>query len=421
MTIACLPTLPVSSAMQVTGCRACGGQLGTVFCDLGEQPVSNSYVPPERRGEPEPRFPLRALVCSTCRLVQLDTVVDAEAIFSDYAYFSSASESWLAHSKRFCDSMIQRLGLGADSFVVEAASNDGYLLKYFVEAGVPCLGIEPAVNVAEVARAAGVPTEVLFLGKETARGVVRRYRHADLVVANNVLAHVPPVNDFVAGLAELAGSSGVVSIEAPHLLQLVDGVQFDTIYHEHYSYYSLLPMERLLAAHGLRVFDVERLATHGGSLRVFASAAPRPASATLDEVRAEEAARGLDDDAFYEGFDVRVQALLEEFRSWLASARAAGRRIGAYGAAAKGNTFLNAARVTAEDIIAVADRSPKKQGRLLPGSHIPVVTPEALLRMELDDILLLPWNIGEELAQQLRAGGFRGRILVAVPRLREYR
>ena len=408
-----------SSSTPVIACRACGGRLGAVFCDLGMQPVSNSYVLPERADAPEPRFPLRCVVCDDCRLVQLDTVVDAEGIFRDYAYFSSASASWLAHSARFAVAMSERLTLGSRSFVVEVASNDGYLLRNFVAAGIPCLGIEPAANVAEVARAAGVPTETRFLGETTARGIVARRGHADLVVANNVLAHVPDVNDFVAGLAILAGPHGVVSIEAPHLLRMVDGVQFDTIYHEHYSYWSLLAMERLLARHGLKVFEVERLTTHGGSLRVLAGAAEWAASPGLLDVRAEEVARGLAGDAFYRGFEARVQRTLGDFRAWLWQARAAGRSIGAYGAAAKGNTFLNAAGVTAEDIVAVADRSPAKQGRLLPGSHVPVVTPDALLALPLDDILMLPWNIAGEIADQLRVGGFRGRVLIAVPEMRE--
>ena len=407
------------SATPVTACRACGGRLGTVFCDLGVQPVANSYVAPERAALPEPRFPLRAVVCDDCRLVQLDTVVDAEGIFADYAYFSSASASWLDHAARFAAGMTARLGLGAASLVVEVASNDGYLLRNFVAAGIPCLGIEPAANVAAVARAAGVPTEVAFLGAATAREIVARRGHADLVVANNVLAHVPTVGDFVAGLAALAGPRGVVSIEAPHLLRLVDGVQFDTIYHEHYAYWSLLAMERLLTRHGLHVFEVEQLATHGGSLRVLAAAEARGTGEGLAAIRAEEAARGVAGDAFYAGFEARVQRTIGDFRAWLWQARVAGRRIGAYGAAAKGNTFLNAAGVTAVDILAVADRSPAKQGRLLPGSHIPVVTPEALLAMPLDDILVLPWNIGTEIAGQLRACGFRGRILTAVPAMRQ--
>lgn len=408
-----------SASRPVTACRACGGRLGATFCDLGSMAVANSYIPPERASAPEPVFPLRCVVCTECRLVQLDTVVDARGIFTDYAYFSSASASWLDHAARYSQAMIARFGLGATSFVAEIASNDGYLLRNFVAAGIPCLGVEPAANVAEVARAQGVPTEAIFFGAATAREIVARRRHADLIAANNVLAHVPDVNDFVAGLAALAGPHGVVTIEAPHLVNLVDGVQFDTIYHEHYAYWSLLSMERVLARHGLRVFDVERLPTHGGSLRVFASAAPREEGAVLREVRAGEAARGLEGDEFYQGFDARVRHTLMGFRAWLDAALKAGRRIGGYGAAAKGNTLLNAAGVKAPALLAVADRSPAKQGRLLPGSHIPVVTPEALLAMELDDILVLPWNIGAEIAAQLRGNGFRGRLLIAVPEMRE--
>lgn len=407
----------MSGATRITACRACGARLGAVFCDLGTMAVANSYVPPDRADAPEPVFPLRAMVCEGCRLVQLDTIVDAVGIFSDYAYFSSASSSWLDHAARFCAGMTERLGLGAGSFVVEVASNDGYLLRNFVAAGIPCLGVEPAANVAAMANEAGVPTEVFFFGAESARDLVARRGHADLIVANNVLAHVPDVNDFVAGMAILAGSRGMVSIECPHLVTLVDGVQFDTIYHEHYAYWSLLSMEALLARHGLAVVDVERLPTHGGSLRVMARQAPAQASAAVVALRAEEAARGLHSDAFYQGFEARVRQVLDGLRAWLAAGE--GRRIGAYGAAAKGNTLLNAAGVKAPAILAVADRSTAKQGRLLPGSHIPVVTPDALLAMGLDDILVLPWNIAPEIAAGLRRGGFAGRLVTAVPRITE--
>jgi SAM-dependent methyltransferase len=409
----------MSGSRPVTACRACGGRLGLTFCDLGRQPVANSYVPPEQAGEPEPIFPLRAVVCDACRLVQLDTVVDERGIFIDYAYLSSMSSTWLDHAARFCTAMTQRLRLSAESFVVEVASNDGYLLRNFVAAGIPCLGVEPAANVAKIARAAGVPTEARFFGRDAARDILgaRGGRPADLVVANNVLAHVPDLDDFIGGLALLARPTGVVSIEAPHLVALVDGIQFDTIYHEHYAYWSLLSMEAALARHGLRVFDVEQLATHGGSLRVFASAADRTPSAALLAVRAEEAARGVDGDAFYSGFGPRVRAVLDGLRAWLDDAAAEGRRVCAYGAAAKGNTLLNATGVSAADILAVADRSSAKQGRLLPGSRIPVVSPEAMLALRPDDILILPWNIEAEVAGQLRVAGFAGRLAVAVPRL----
>jgi hypothetical protein len=398
----------------ITACRACGGAISAMFCDLGATPLANDYPPPG--SAPLPRYPLAAVVCGTCRMVQLDHVVEAEAIFTDYAYFSSFSESWLDHAARYAAAMRKRLSLGAQSFVVEIASNDGYLLRNFVAAGIPCLGVEPAANVAASAVAAGVPTEVRFFGQEAARDIVARRGPADLVIANNVLAHVPDVVDFAAGLAHLAGPRGVVTIEAPHLLSLVDGVQFDTIYHEHYAYWSLYAVERLLAAQGLRVFDVEKLTTHGGSLRYFASAdTERAEGPGLVAVRAEEAARGIAGDAFYQGFNVRVAEALAAFNAWLAQCRAAGMRLGAYGAAAKGNTFLNAAGVTAADFVAVADRNPAKQDRILPGSAIPIVSPEALLAMAPDAILVLPWNLAEEISGQLRAAGFKGRLATALP------
>lgn len=400
-------------------CRACGAPLGPVFCDLGTMAVANSYLPPEADAAAEPHFSLCARVCSACRMVQLDHVVNATGIFSDYAYFSSASASWLAHAQRFCALMTDRLGLGPQSLVIEVASNDGYLLRNFVAAGVPCLGIEPAANVAATARAAGVPTEVAFLTLETATKIIATQgRQADLVVANNVLAHVPDINGFAAGLATLVAPGGVVSIEAPHLLSLVDGVQFDTIYHEHYAYWSALALERRLARHGLNVFDVETLPTHGGSIRYLAAREVRPATAALLALRAKEADRGLDKDAFYQGFDARVRKVLQNFRAWAAAQQDMGRKLAAYGATAKGNTFLNAAGVRAPDILAVADRSPGKVGRRLPGSHIPVVTPEALLALAPDEILILPWNIAPEIVAQLRGAGFTGGLWTAVPEMR---
>jgi hypothetical protein len=407
----------MNGARTLTHCRACAAPLGAVFCDLGVQPVANSYLPDLSHAASEPRFPLRAVVCAGCRLVQLDTVVDAAGIFTDYAYFSSASTSWLAHAAAFTAAMIESLGLTRENFVVEVASNDGYLLRNFVAAGIPCFGIEPAANVAAVARGAGVPTEVAFFGEATARNLVARRGHADLIVANNVLAHVPAINDFCAGLALLAGPRGVVSIEAPHLLTLVDGVQFDTIYHEHYAYWSLHAMEHVLRRQGLSVFAVERLPTHGGSLRVLASAG-RPEEPSVAVVRAEEDARGIATDAFYAGFQPRVEAVLAGLGDWIATQR--GRRTAAYGAAAKGNTLLNAAGIGAGDLLAVADRSAAKQGRLLPGSHVPVVTPEALLALAPDDILVLPWNIAAEVTAQLRAAGFRGGLHTAVPAMRAW-
>lgn len=396
------------------GCRFCGGALSIPFCDLGATPLSNSYIPPTRASAAEPVFPLNARVCADCRLVQLDHTADAGAIFSDYAYFSSFSSTWLTHAADFARAAIDRLGLCSTSRVVEIASNDGYLLRNFVAAGIPCLGVEPAANVAAVAIAAGVPTEVAFFGRDRAARLVARQGHADLVIANNVLAHVPDVNDFVGGLALLAGPRGMVSVECPHLLRLIEGLQFDTIYHEHFFYWSLLAMERVFAAHGLGVVRVERLATHGGSLRVWARAGGAGSGGVLEEVRREEAAAGLDTDAGYAGFGARVTGLLEGLRATLRGLK--GRRIAAYGAAAKGNTLLNAAGIKADDIAMVADRNPAKQGTLLPGSRIPVVSPDALRAFRPDAVLVLPWNIAGEVAGELADIG--AELFVAVPEIR---
>src|SRR5215213_8405453 len=369
-------------------CRACGGALTFPFCDLGLQPVANSYVPLEARNKPDPVFPLRVMVCEECKLAQLDHIVDAGGIFNEYAYLSSVSSSWLAHAKAFCETMTHRLDLNRESFVVEIASNDGYLLRNFVAAGVPCLGIEPAANVAALAVQAGVPTQVRFFGREAADALLQeRGRSPDLIVANNVLAHVPDLDDFVGGLAGLAGQRGIVSIEAPHLPRLVENVQFDTIYHEHYAYWSLLAAERLLARHGLAVFDVEPLSTHGGSLRLFAqhaAHAPGP-SAMLESVRNEERAAGLDTARFYEAFEPRVGGVISAFRTYLAEQKAAGRKVAGYGAAAKGNTFLNAVGATDRDLVFVADANPLKQDHLLPGSRIPVVAPDEILKSPPDE------------------------------------
>ena len=404
----------------LTTCRACGAPFGPVFCDLGQMAVANSYLPPDADPTKEPRFPLRAVVCSACRMVQLDHVVDATGIFTDYAYFSSASSSWLAHATAFCAAMTGRLALGPQSRVIEVASNDGYLLRNFVAAGIPCLGIEPAANVAAVAEAAGVPTEVAFLNPASAADIVERHGPADLVVANNVLAHVPDINGFVAGLVILLAPEGVLSVECPHLLNLVDRVQFDTIYHEHYAYWSLLAVERLFARHGLQVFDVEHLPTHGGSLRFLAARNQRAPSDALTALRRTEAERGLDTDAFYQGFAARVAGVVQGFQAWLAAKTDMGRKVAAYGAAAKGNTFLNAARVRRGDLMAVADLSPAKQGRLLPGSHVQVVSPQDLLALQPDDILILPWNIAPEIVAQLRGAGFTGGLWTAVPEMRRH-
>lgn len=406
-------------------CRFCAAPLGHVFVDLGTTPLANAYLAPTREAiAAEQRFPLRVMVCDRCLLVQVEEAVPAETVFpADYAYLSSYADSWLAQCRAYAGQMIARLGLGSRSLVVEIASNDGYLLQFFVERGVPVLGIEPAAHAAELARAKGVPSEVLFFNRDTAPALAARGVAADLMPANNVLAHVPDIGGFVAGFPVLLKPEGVATFEFPHLLNLIRGVQFDTIYHEHYSYLSLVAVERVLASAGLRVFDVEKLPSHGGSLRLFvcrreASFAEETAVAAL---RAEEAAAGLDRPAGYDGFAPRVETVKAGFRRFLAAARAEGKRIAAYGAAAKGNTFLNVCGATADDILFVVDRNPEKQGRLLPGSHVPVRPPEALYEVRPDYVLILPWNLADEIrAHHAAIADWGGRFVTAVPEIRIY-
>jgi len=399
-------------------CRLCGAPVTTTFVDLGQTPLANAYLRPDDLARPEPRYPLHTLVCDGCLLVQLEALVSPDELFSDYAYFSSYSDSWVEHSRRFVESSLARLALGPESLVVEVASNDGYLLQHFVAAGVPVLGIEPARNIAQTAVARGVPTEAAFFGRATAEGLVGRGLTADLVVANNVLAHVPDLDDFVAGLALVLEPSGVVSIEVPHLLRLIEDTQFDTIYHEHFSYFSLLTAARALGDHGLVVFDVEQLDTHGGSLRIWSApeAAGREPTDRLGDVRRQEAEAGLDRIETYAGFGARVERCRRGVVEFLAAARADGRSVVAYGAAAKGNTLLNYCGVSPADITFVADRSPEKQGRLLPGSHIPVVAPGRIAETKPDFVVILPWNLRREISTQLaEVTGWGGQFVTFVP------
>lgn len=403
-------------------CRFCGARLTHLFLDLGETPLANSYRSAADLENPEPVYPLIVHVCDACLLVQAQPVVPAEDIFSDYAYFSSVSTSWLAHCARYCETITRRLDLDAQSFVVEIASNDGYLLKNFVAAGIPCLGIEPAANVAATAVAAGVPTEVAFFGVDTARDVHDRHGAANLIAANNVLAHVPDLNDFVAGFKALLATGGTVTVEFPHVLELIRHVQFDTIYHEHYSYFSLYTLERVFGRHGLCLFDVETLPTHGGSLRLFACHADDPRTATADHnlaaVRAAETEAGLDTPEGYDGMEVRVRAITDGLKAFLAGARAEGKTVAAWGAAAKGNTLLNVAGVTALDIAFVVDRSPAKQNLFLPGSHIPIVAPERLFTARPDYLLILPWNLQAEIRAEAAAiAEWGGHFVTAIPEL----
>lgn len=389
--------------------------------DLGSTPLANSYLTPEEVGAPEARYPLRAMVCDRCFLVQIAAVATPATLFGEYAYFSSYSDSWLDHAARFAEMARSRFGLSSTSRVVEVASNDGYLLRHFVAAGIPALGIEPAANVAAVAQDHGVPTEVRFFGMKTAADLRDRGLLADLLIGINVLAHVPELNDFVAGLALVLAPEGVVSLEFPHLLRLMEGAQFDTIYHEHYSYFSLLSAERVLVDHGLRVFDVEALPTHGGSLRVLAchEKSGHEPQDSVGRTRREERIAGLRRPEGYAGFGARAEGCRRALLEFLHRARHEGRQVVGYGAAAKGNTLLNYAGVGPDTIAYVADRSPHKQGRYLPGSHIHVVPPEEISRTRPDLVLVLAWNLLDEVQRELaHIREWGGQFVVPLPTVR---
>ena len=401
-------------------CRSCGSPVTETFVDLGATPLANSYLDPAAADLMEPYYPLHARVCGSCLLVQLPAVQTAEAIFSDYAYFSSYADSWVEHARRYVAAIVPALGLGHGSLVVEIASNDGYLLRHLVETGVGVLGVEPAANVAAAAIAAGIDTEVSFFGHAYAEDLVQRRGHADLIVANNVLAHVPDLNDFIAGIAVLLQPGGRVTVEAPHLLHLIRHRQFDTIYHEHFCYLSLLSTAAAVARHGLQVVDVEELSTHGGSLRYHlahaaAGITPGPRVAA---VLADERAAGMDVLDGYRGFAEACADVKTGLLEFLLDARRAGRTVAAYGAPAKGNTLLSYCGVGPELVAYTVDRSPAKQGRLLPGSRIPVHPPERLRSHRPDDILILPWNLRDEIAAQLTDLVELGsRLVIAVPEL----
>jgi hypothetical protein len=389
--------------------------------DLGVMPLANSYLRADQLEALEPVFPLRAVVCDACLLVQLDEQADPGAIFSDYAYFSSYSESWLCHARRYADDVVARFGLDARSQVVEVASNDGYLLQNFVVRGIPALGIEPAANVAAAAVAAGVPTRVTFFDTTSARALVADGIRADLLVANNVLAHVPGLNDFVEAFALLLASDGVATFEFPHLLRLMREGQFDTIYHEHFSYFSLIAASRVFERHGLAIFDVQELPTHGGSLRLFVQhrGGPHARTAAVDRVRQEEDAAGLRRPATYASFGATAARVRADLRAFLHEARRAGRRVAAYGAPAKGNTLLNYCGVGRGTIAFTVDRNPHKQGRYLPGTHLAILQPEALRAFRPDYVLLLPWNLQHEIVSQMAwIGEWGGQFVVPVPQLR---
>ncbi len=407
--------------MAVThSCRLCGTSLNRTFVDLGMSPLCESYIAADRADDPETFYPLHVRVCESCLLVQLPAYVAGEDIFSDYAYFSSYSDSWVAHAKRYADDMTARLGLGPHSLVTEVASNDGYLLQHFAAAGVPVLGVEPAANVAQAARAKGIRTEVRFLGPQAGREIAQRYGRADLVVANNVLAHVPDIRGFAAGLRALVAGGGLVTLEFPHLLRLIEGRQYDTIYHEHYSYLSLLTASRVLATAGLTVVDVDELATHGGSLRVHArpaQTAGEPASRVKAVLDAEDRA-GLHALGGHEGFATEVLQIKSELLGFLLAAAREGRSVAGYGAPGKGNTLLNHCGIRSDLLPYTVDRSPVKQGKFLPGTRIPVYPPDQLARTRPDYVLVLPWNLRAELTTQLEyVREWGGRLVFPIPGL----
>ncbi|MBI1319640.1 MAG: methyltransferase domain-containing protein [Candidatus Hydrogenedens sp.] len=408
--------------MSAPCCSFCKVPLQDIFVDLGKSPLCESFIPADERNQMEPFFPLKVWVCRECFLVQLQEYVAPSDIFSHYAYFSSYSESWLAHAKRYVEMAIERFGLGEKSSVVELASNDGYLLQYFVERGVPALGIDPAENVAEKAKEKGVRTLVRFFGEQTAAEVRATEGPADLILGNNVLAHVPDINDFVKGIATLLADDGNVTMEFPHLLRLMEGNQFDTIYHEHFSYLSLDVVRRIFAHHGMTVYDVEELPTHGGSLRIFAgqTASGRTQTPAMDKVLADEAKAGLGGLEAYTAFSEQVIRTKHNLLKYLIRMREEGKRVAAYGAPGKGNTLLNYCGIRTDLIEYAVDRNPFKHGRFTPGTEIPIYPVEHVDETQPDRLLILPWNLREEIAKQMGyIGKWGGKLVVPIPEVEE--
>jgi hypothetical protein len=405
-------------------CRFCGALLQHTFVDLGMSPLCESYVSVDRLNQMEPFYPLHVYVCDRCFLVQLEEYVSPEEIFTEYAYFSSYSDTWLQHAKRYTDMMVERFRLTDQSEIVEVASNDGYLLQYFVEKGMPVLGIEPAANVAKAAVAKGVPTRVDFFGAASAAALVAEGIGADLLIGNNVLAQVPDLNDFVAGMKILLKLQGVITVEFPHLMRLVEGNQFDTIYHEHFSYFSFIAAEQIFAAHGLTIFDVEELPTHGGSLRIFAchqQDPTKPVGERVVNLRERERQAGISGLHYYAAFGEQVRETKRKLLDFLIRAKRTGKKIAGYGAPGKGNTLLNYCGIRTDFLDYTVDRNPYKQGKFLPGTHIPILHPDRIMETRPDYVLILPWNFKDEIMLQLagiRAWG--GQFLVPIPEVTIY-
>lgn len=400
-------------------CRSCGAPLTAVLVDLGMTPISNAFVRAQHASLSERFYPLKSFVCDHCLLVQLEDFETPETHFhADYVYFSSFSDSWLVHARTFAEKAVPRLGLGASSQVVEVGSNDGYLLQYFVQRGIPCLGVDPAANCAKAAwELRRVPTEVAFFGSKTATRLREQGGTADLIIANNVLAHVPDINDFVAGFKILLAERGVATFEFPHVLEMIRNVEFDTIYHEHYSYLSLLSLEPLFARHGLRVVDVERLSTHGGSLRLYVAHDGRMEVAdSVKQLRRKEAQGGLDRLSTYETFGHQVRQLKRSLLRLLIELLEAGKSVAAYGAPAKGNTLLNYCGIGRDFISFTVDRNVHKQGLLLPGTRIPVLSPNEIASRRPDYVLILPWNLRQEIVEQInQIPNWAGQFIIPVP------
>lgn len=402
-------------------CRHCGKLINLTFFDLGSAPPSNAYLTEKELNAPEVWFPLRLLVCENCWLVQTEDYAGREALFTDeYAYFSSFSTSWLAHARAYVAAMIKRFALNSDSCVVEIAANDGYLLQYVKESGIPCYGVEPTASTAQAAKSKGIEIIERFFGVALAAELAEEGRQADLIAANNVLAHVPDINDFVAGFPRLLKTSGVVTFEFPHLLRMITENQFDTAYHEHYSYLSLTAVQKILAGNGLMVFDVEELQTHGGSLRVFAQRIDTgmyPVSERVASLLGREYAAGMMSQDFYLGFQMKAEQIKNDLLAFLIDAKKKGKTVGAYGAAAKGNTLMNFAGIRHDLLPYVVDLNPVKQGRFMPGSRIPIVDEMVLKNHRPDFVLILPWNLREEITMQLDyISEWGARCVVAVPR-----
>lgn len=405
-------------------CLFCGRGLQHTFVDLGMSPPCESYRSPKQVNEMEPFYPLHAYVCEECLLVQLQEYISPENIFSDYAYFSSYSDSWLRHAKNYVDMAVERFQLNQDSQVIEIASNDGYLLQYFVAKGIPTLGIEPAANIAEVAIKKGILTVVKFFGVETAQEQVTKGKQADLLLGNNVLAHTPYLNDFVKGMKIILKPQGIITMEFPHLMRLIEENQFDTIYHEHFSYFSFITVEKIFAHHGLTIFDIEELSTHGGSLRIYArhtEDASKPVSHQVVELKTREEAAGFTQLEYYFTFGEKVKETKRKLLDFLIKAKREGKSIAGYGAPGKGNTLLNYCGIRTDFLDYTVDRSPYKQGQFLPGTHIPIFHPDKIQETKPDYVLILPWNLKDEIIAQMSfIRDWGGKFVVPIPEVQVY-